>query len=238
MRLHCVFQSKANFYAKELETLYGQASIDECDVIVVLGGDGFMLRALHAYQNLNKPFYGIHFGRYGGLMNPRPKSRDLLQLIQKSNLFSFYPLIFTAETLQGNKVEGVAFNEVTLQRKNYIPIEMDVKVAGKEILTNAFGDGLIISTPLGSRAYNASAGGPIVDCLLHCFTVTPLNLFMPKGWNSHIFNPNVVFEIILKNYDYRQGFLGADTHQYMDVNRVSLRYSPYPVQIFFPSFLP
>jgi NAD+ kinase len=237
MRVHCVFQPKATDYAKEIKRCYGQHPLDCCDVILVLGGDGFMLQALHSYKDFNKPFYGIHFGRHGGLMNPKSSSEELKHVIDHSSLFSFYPLIFTAETAQGNSVKGYAFNEVTIQRKNYIPIEMDVKVGEKNLLVNAFGDGLIISTPLGSRAYNASAGGPIIDCSLHCFAVTPLNLFAPKGWNCHVFNPTLVFDIVLKNHEYRQALLGADRNQYTDIKKVSLTYSSRPVHIFFQSFL-
>jgi len=237
MRPLCVFQPKATEYAKEIEHLYGQHSKDDCDVILVLGGDGFMLQTLHVYKELNKPFYGIHFGRHGGLMNPRCNSKELEDVIHKSHLFSFYPLIFSAETSQGKTIVGEAFNEVTIQRKNYIPIEMDIKVGEKEVLSHAFGDGIIISTPLGSRAYNASAGGPILDCSLHCFAMTALNLFVPKGWNSRVFNPNLVFDIVLKNDEYRQAFLGADRNQYADIKKVSLSYSSHPVQIFFQSFL-
>ena len=129
-------------------------------------------------------------------MRTLSKINSAVSLARTPNL----SLIFTAETAQGNSVKGYAFNEVTIQRKNYIPIEMDVKVGEKNLLVNAFGDGLIISTPLGSRAYNASAGGPIIDCSLHCFAVTPLNLFAPKGWNCHVFNPTLVFDIVLKNH--------------------------------------
>jgi len=104
MRFHCVFQPKATNYAKEIESLYGTCSVEESDVILVLGGDGFMLRSLHKYHTSGKPFYGINFGCHGGLMNPRTKIEDLTQVIHKTCLFSFHPLAFTAESLQGSKI--------------------------------------------------------------------------------------------------------------------------------------
>ena len=238
MRFHCIFQPKAENYVQYIESCYGKFCIKECDTILVLGGDGFMLRTLHKYREAGKPFYGINFGSHGGLMNPRAKAEELEHHIQASSLFSFYPIEFTAETLRGNKIKGIAFNEVTIQRKNYVPIEMDITVGQKKILKDAFGDGVIISTPLGSRAYNFSAGGPFVDFALHCFIITPLNLFRPREWTSHVITPYAAIEVSLKKAGYRHAYLGVDTMHYTDIKKVSLSYSEQCVQVFFQLSLP
>lgn len=238
MRLHFLFHPQANreHYGQSLQALYPPCPIEQCDVIVVLGGDGSMLHALRKYATLKKPFYGIHFGRQGVLMHPHGDPTQLLADIEKTTVFTLYPLKFLAQTENEEELKGWAFNEVCLQRAQYRPLQFQVKVNETIVIESGSGDGVILATPMGSRAYNASAGGATVSLLIPAMVLTPLASYSPKGWSSCVLPFSSTIEI--HTLESRLGLLGADVIQYPGVKRVTLAYDLFlPVRLHLPSFL-
>lgn len=174
---------------------------EEAEVFVVLGGDGFMLKTIRAYHHYKKPFYGINCGSIGFLMNP-PKETiaaltSALNDIKESTL---YPLCFDATTNDGKFHKGYAINEVVLMRKSALASKIRIHVADQERMI-CYGDGVLLSTPAGSTAYNCSAGGPILPLDTNLLALTPLSIFKPKNWRGAILKDQskIEFDVLEAN---------------------------------------
>ena len=155
---------------------------DSIDVFVVLGGDGFMLKSIHKYYKYNKPFYGVNFGRVGFLLNSQEYSKDqnLMDIITDSVPYILNPLKVDFTTYDGVSKSLVAINEVVLYRQLYKVVDIDIVVNGKTVVNNYSGDGLILSSPIGSCAYNYSANGVILNEKSNDIILTPM--YPTKGF--------------------------------------------------------
>ena len=151
----------ANEATRELQNKYGSYSLPEADVIVALGGDGFMLRALHDTMQLSLPVYGMNFGTVGFLMNDFSETGliDRLNLAEETVI---NPLTMTAHCLDGKIKSALAINEVSLIRSSSQAAKLRILIDGKERMSELVCDGALVSTPAGSTAYNYSAHGPIL----------------------------------------------------------------------------
>jgi NAD+ kinase len=217
MRIHTVVRPKAEKYGQALHRLYGQCSAETCDVIVVLGGDGAMLHAVQSYLIYQKPFYGLHFGSYGALMNPPYDPEQLMDRLVQAYPYVFHPLAFTAETHMGEVMKGHAINEIALQRSTYHVIKWDTYVEDSIMLPLAWGDGMMVSTPLGSRAYNASAKGPVLSVQVPALVLTPLCVCHPQGWPSHVIPESSSVTWRVHDPVHRPASLGADVLAFQDI---------------------
>lgn len=178
---------KAQAALKELQKHYEITEITRrrmsAQVIVVLGGDGFMLQTLHEYMKMRLPFYGINCGTVGFLMN-QYGTGELLDRISAARAATLYPLHMYAHRVNGKTVQALAFNEVSLFRQGRQAAKIRVSVDHVVRLSELIADGVLVSTPAGSTAYNFSAGGPIIPLGANVIALTPLIPFRPRRWRG------------------------------------------------------
>lgn len=181
----------------ELTALYGQAPEEECDVIVVLGGDGTLLEALHRSVKLNKPVYGMNRGSLGFLLNAY-RTEQLEDRLQQAQSVTLFPLRMTTRGRDGTVSEALAFNEVALLRQSHQAAKIGVAVDGIERLPELVCDGIMVATPAGSTAYNLSAHGPIIPLSANALALTPISAFRPRRWRGALLpaHAKIRFEIL------------------------------------------
>ncbi len=205
-----------------LSTRYGTCTVDEAEVVVALGGDGFMLETLHAMLSRGLPVYGMNCGSVGFLMNAYAEEGlpERLAAAQKTVL---YPLRMHAVTIDGEKAEALAFNEVSLLRQLRQGAKIRISVDGRVRLPELMCDGVLVSTPAGSTAYNLSAHGPIVPLSANLLPLTPISAFRPRRWRGALLpsNAEVLFEVL--EAEKRPVSAVADFTEVRNVVRVSVR---------------
>jgi len=174
---------EARAAARRLAARYGAQSPSEADVIVALGGDGFMLETLH--QNLERrvPVFGMNRGSVGFLMNDYAED-DLVARIAAAGRAIIHPLQMDARDASGETVSGLAFNEVSLLRQTRQSAKLRILIDGKARLDELSCDGCLVATPAGSTAYNLSAHGPIVPLNSRMLALTPISAFRPRRWRG------------------------------------------------------
>ena len=185
---------------KSLQERYGQTEPDRADVIVALGGDGFMLRTLHRFLPADLPVYGMKLGNVGFLMN-RFREDDLHDLLNAANVVELNPLCMVAVTEAGNEATALAINEVSLLRQLNQAAHIRVLVNGSVKVEELVCDGVLVSTAAGSSAYNLSAQGPILPLGSEALALTPISPFRPRRWRGAVLpsTARIRFEI-LDNY--------------------------------------
>lgn len=162
---------------------YGDTPLDQAEVIVAIGGDGFMLDTLHATQDLPAPVYGMNRGTVGFLMNEfRPEG--LTARLAAAEEAVVNPLTMTAITVGGEVHRALAINEVSLLRMQAQAAKLRITVDGRERMAELICDGAMVSTPAGSTAYNYSAHGPILPIGADVLSVTPVAAFRPRRWRG------------------------------------------------------
>ncbi|HLI10738.1 MAG TPA: NAD kinase [Alphaproteobacteria bacterium] len=188
---------KARLARERLVDRYGSVPVEDADVIVPLGGDGFMLETLHRYKALAKPIYGMQRGSVGFLMNEYQED-DLPLRVAKAQSYKLHPLRMRAKTLSGEQTEGLAINEVALLRETRQTAKIRIQVDGIVRLEELIGDGVMVSTPAGSTAYNLSAHGPIIPLGAGALALTPICPFRPRRWRGAVlpYAARVLFQIL------------------------------------------
>lgn len=166
-----------------LKARYGDAGLDDAQVIVALGGDGFMLETVHATMHSGKPLYGMNRGSVGFLMNEFAED-DLLGRINAAERAVIHPLRMNAVDVNGQSHEALAFNEVSLLRTTRQAAKLRISIDGKVRMPELICDGALVSTPMGSTAYNLSAHGPIVPMDAKILALTPISAFRPRRWRG------------------------------------------------------
>jgi NAD+ kinase len=204
---------------RELQRAYGTVAPANADVIVALGGDGFMLETLHKHLRRRVPIYGMHRGSVGFLMNNYAVER-LPERLGRAVPVVLHPLRMTAETLAGGRRRAIAFNEVSLLRETGQTAKIRIQLNGVVQLEELICDGVLIATPAGSTAYNLSAHGPIVPLGTGLLALTPISAFRPRRWRGALL-PDVTrvsFDILEANK--RPVSAVADSAEVRDVARV------------------
>jgi NAD+ kinase len=181
---------------KAMRTRYEDAGVDGCDVIVALGGDGFMLQTLHTFLGRDKPIYGMNLGSVGFLMNEF-REEDLLDRLAAAESAKIHPLRMKATNKHGTG-EALAFNEVSLLRQTRQAAKIRIVVDEKTRIQELICDGVLVSTPAGSTAYNLSAHGPILPIDADLLALTPISAFRPRRWRGALLphRARVRFEIL------------------------------------------
>lgn len=180
-----------------LKARYGDFSEDEAQVIVALGGDGFMLETLHRRLANGRPIYGMNRGSVGFLMNEYSEE-GLLERINAAEQALIHPLAMTAVDTHGGRHQAVAINEVSLLRQTRQTAKLRISIDGKVRLAELFCDGALVATPAGSTAYNLSAHGPIIPMDAQVLALTPISAFRPRRWRGALLphRAKVSFEIL------------------------------------------
>jgi NAD+ kinase len=205
-----------------LATHYGEASFDEAQVIVALGGDGFMLETLHAQiEGGRKPIYGMNWGSVGFLMNEYSED-GLLERINAAERTTVHPLRMVTADVQGALHRALAFNEVSLLRQTRQTAKLRISIDGKIRLAELSCDGALVSTPAGSTAYNLSAHGPIVPMDAQVLALTPISAFRPRRWRGALLPHTAKVTIEILEADKRPVSAVADNFEVRDVLRVDV----------------
>lgn len=198
------FQASSADHAQEaiqhLAALYGNVSLDDADVIVALGGDGFMLQTLHDEMNTGRLVYGMNRGTIGFLMNDYD-DKNLIERIDAAVENIIHPLEMKAVNAHGDEFTALAINEVSLLRQSYQAAKIKVYVDSKPRLEALICDGVMVATPAGSTAYNLSAHGPILPLDARLLAMTPVSPFRPRRWRGALLQDTakVKFEIVEPN---------------------------------------
>jgi NAD+ kinase len=212
--------SEAQAMLVKLRARYGNVGPERASVIVALGGDGFMLQTLHAFLGRNVPIYGMNFGSVGFLMNEFGEE-GLIQRLAASAPARVHPLLMRAQSLRGLK-EALAFNEVSLIRETRQAAKLRVVVDGKVRLNELSCDGILVSTPAGSTAYNLSAHGPILPIDSALLAMTPLSPFRPRRWRGALLPRQVQIRFDILEPEKRPVSATADNLEVRDVTRVDV----------------
>ena len=194
--LHFTAASDAHEALAEMQARHADAGPDKCDIVVALGGDGFMLQTLHAFLGKNKPIYGMNVGSVGFLMNEY-RQDDLMARLDAAERAVVHPLRMQAHNGKG-VTEALAFNEVSLLRETRQAAKIRIHVDGRPRIAELICDGVLVSTPAGSTAYNLSAHGPILPIDADLLALTPISAFRPRRWRGAILphRAKVRFEIL------------------------------------------
>ncbi|XRD81713.1 NAD kinase [Dyella halodurans] len=209
---------------RKLTERYGDLAPEQADVIVALGGDGFMLRTLHAYRDLPAPVYGMKLGRVGFLMN-KHRIDGLDARIERAHAAVLYPLEMRATDAEGQTHHALAFNEVSLLRQSNQAAHLEVKLNDTVKLTTLVCDGILVSTPAGSTAYNLSAHGPILPLDANVLALTPISPFRPRRWRGAILPHRTLVTLRILDPGKRPVSATADFHEVRDVREVEIRQS-------------
>lgn len=205
-----------------LGRLYKTVAPDKADVVVALGGDGFMLQTLHRFMDSGVPIFGMNRGSVGFLLNDY-REDALLERLAAAARVQLHPLRMTATTVHGHRAEALAVNEVSLLRQTRQTAKIRILVDGIERLPELTCDGVLVSTPAGSTAYNLSAHGPIIPMTAHLLALTPISAFRPRRWRGALLphTATVAFEVL--EADKRPVSATADHTEIRDVAQVEVR---------------
>ena len=207
-KIYLVFdKTKSSLKIKTLlNKKFETTALKKSNIIIVLVGDGFMLQTLKKFYKFKKPFYGINSGNYGFLMN-KFSNKNFLKNLKTSHSVKIHPLQMSVKT-KGNQVKkSIAINEVSILRQSKQASSISITSNKRNIIKNLISDGVLVSTPAGSTAYNLSAHGPILNLDSNKLAVTPISPFRPRRWKGTIVNDKS--KIVIKNLDKKKRPISA-----------------------------
>lgn len=208
-----------------LSRSYGEVRIADADVVVALGGDGFMLQTLHSLQPTGLPVYGMNRGTVGFLMNDYVEA-DLPARLAAAEVAVINPLAMQAERRDGSMVTSLAINEVSLLRTGAQAAKLRISVDGRLRLDELVCDGALLATPAGSTAYNYSAHGPILPIGAEVLALTAIAAFRPRRWRGALVPKGAVVRFDVLDPDKRPVMANADSELVRDVISVTVRSDP------------
>lgn len=200
---------------------YDHVSPDRADVIVALGGDGFMIETLHRFMKRGVPIYGMNRGTVGFLLN-QYRAEGLPERIAAAETTTLHPLRMVATSADGRTVNGLAINEVSLLRETRFAAHLKIAVDDRVRLEELVCDGVMIATPAGSTAYNLSAHGPILPLGSRLQALTPICAFRPRRWRGALLPESATVVIDIRDYSRRPVSATADYTEVRDVTRVEI----------------
>ncbi len=210
--------------AAELRALYDWVPTSDADVVVALGGDGFLLQVLHAALNARapRPMFGMNLGTIGFMMNEyRPDG--LVERVRAARGFALHPLSMTATTVTGATTVSPAINEVSLLRETRQAAKIEISIDGRVRMAELACDGVLVATPAGSTAYNLSANGPILPLQSDLLALTPLSPFRPRRWRGALLPDASQIEFRILEAEKRPVSAVADQLEVRDVAHVAVQ---------------
>ncbi|MBS0569774.1 MAG: NAD kinase [Proteobacteria bacterium] len=208
----------------DLRVRYGEVPVERAEVIVALGGDGFMLRTLHRYLALDKPVFGMKLGTVGFLMN-QFRAEDLRERLARAQPTPLRPLVMETVGESGAATTALAFNEVSLLRQTKQAAHIRVSLNGVVKIDELMCDGVLVCTSAGSTAYNLSAHGPILPLGADVLAMTPISPFRPRRWRGAILRAGTEVKFEILDPYKRPVSATADSHEVRDVVEVTIRES-------------
>ncbi len=226
MKYHFISSNtvEANKAKKEYINSYSQTEPELADVIVPIGGDGILLKTLHDFNKLDKPFFGINYGSVGFLMNST-SNKNLDELINNSKSTNLNPLKMIAIDVSNNEHESIAYNEVSLMRQSHQASKFQIKINNITRMNELICDGVLVSTSAGSTAYNLSAHGSILPLDSKLLALTPISAFRPRRWRGALLSEKSIIKINVLNFKDRQASVTADNIEFRNIKEVTIQSS-------------
>ena len=192
------------------------------NLIIVIGGDGFMLKTLKKNNNSSKFFYGINSGNYGFLMN-KFSPKNTIKNLNKAKMITIFPLEMRVINKQGIIKKSIAINEVSILRQSRQAASLSIKTGSKIIIKRLISDGVLVSTPAGSTAYNLSVHGPILSLNSKKVSISPISAFRPRRWKGKIVSDRSVVEIKNLNPKKRPISAVADNQEVRNAKKIIIK---------------
>jgi len=190
-----------NFLLKNLKNISSKSN-----VVIVIGGDGFMLKTLKKNKGSSKYFYGINSGNYGFLMN-KFSAKNTIKNFSKAKMITISPLEMIVKNKQGLKKKSIAINEVSILRQSRQAASLSIQTGAKTIIKRLISDGILVSTPAGSTAYNLSVHGPILSLNSKKLSISPISAFRPRRWKGKIISDKSI--VLIKNLNPKKRPISA-----------------------------
>ena len=197
---------KSKRIKNSLVKILSQIILKKPNIIIVIGGDGFMLETLKKNKRSKKIFYGINSGNYGFLMN-KFSSKTILKNLYKANVISISPLEMTVKNNKNQIRKHLAINEVSILRQSRQAASLSINHGSKQVIKKLVSDGVLVSTPAGSTAYNLSVHGPILSLNSKKLSISPISPFRPRRWRGKIVSYKS--KIIIKNLNPKKRPISA-----------------------------
>lgn len=224
IHFHAAKTDEAQDALAALTAQYGQHDENGADFIVALGGDGTLLEVLHKFENADKKIYGMNRGSVGFLLNPY-RTENLIERLENAQTVTLRPLRMTAETVDGETVEAVAFNEVSLLRQRHFAAKISIAVDDIPRMAELVCDGIMVATPAGSTAYNLSAHGPIIPLSASVLALTPISAFRPRHWRGALLHNTASVRFDILSPEDRPVSATADYTEVRNVKSVEIHQS-------------
>ena len=212
---------KSLFIKKKVSKILSKQKLKKSNIVIVIGGDGFMLQTLKKNKNKKKYFYGINSGSYGFLMN-KFSDKHILKYISKSKSINISPLEMTVKVKNKN-IKSLAINEVSILRQSRQAANLSIRNNSKNVIKKLVSDGVLVSTPAGSTAYNLSVYGPILNLNSKKISIAPISAFRPRRWAGKIVSDKS--KIIITNLDPKKRPVSAvaDNFEVRNIKKVTVR---------------
>jgi len=211
----------ADAAAASLRKILGEVAIDDADYVIALGGDGLMLQTLHRVMNSGTPVYGMNFGSVGFMMNDF-SAANIVDRLRSAQRTKIYPLSMEVIGASGEVRKALALNEVSLFRSTHQAAKIQISVDDEVRLDELICDGILLSTPAGSTAYNLSAHGPILPIEAPLLALTPISPFRPRRWRGAILSNGARVRFVLREADKRPVSAVADNVEIQNVREVTV----------------
>jgi NAD+ kinase len=205
----------------QLEARYGHVPASEARTLIVLGGDGAMLDALHTSLETGANVYGMNFGSVGFLLNDYAEE-GLPERIEQAERACIHPLRARGENIQGETFEALAINEVSLLRETRQTAKIKISIDGRDRLGELQADGILFATPAGSTAYNLSAHGPILPLNSKVLALTPINAFRPRRWRGALLPHTACVGFEITEPEFRPVSAVADNQEFRGITRIEI----------------
>ena len=199
----------------------GQINAENADIIVPIGGDGFLLKSLHDYKDFKKPFYGINYGSVGFLMNEE-SDESLEKIVSEAQNIELKPLNMKTKDNNANIFESIAFNEVSLMRQTHQAAKISININDIQRMKELICDGILVSTSAGSTAYNLSARGSIIPLDSNLLALTPISAFRPRRWRGALLSEKTKINFFVNNSKIRSTSVTADHNEFRDIEEVEV----------------
>ena len=223
-KCHFIFDKnkKSQLLKKRIKN-FKKYSIKRCNTIIVAGGDGFMLRSLKKYYNFQKSFYGVNCGSVGFLMNKNQKISLLNKKIVKANKFTINPIEVKITNSKKKTFKMIAVNEISLLRQSKQTANLQIRINQKNLIKQLVSDGVLVSTPAGSTAYNLSVNGPILSLDSKKIALTPISPFRPRRWKGKLISDKS--KITINNLQSKKRPISAvaDNHEIRNIKKIEVK---------------
>jgi len=226
MKFHFISSntSEAIKAKKEYINTYNQTAPDLADIIIPIGGDGILLKSLHDFNELDKPFFGINYGSVGFLMNSS-SNKDLNTVVKNSKSTDLKPLKMTAVDEDNKIYDSIAYNEVSLMRQSHQASKFQIKINDTTRMNELICDGVLVSTSAGSTAYNLSAHGSILPLDSKLLALTPISAFRPRRWRGALLSEKNIIKVKVINFKDRKVSVTADNIEFRNIKEVTIQSS-------------